>query len=175
MRSNIRLARQHGAALVIGLILLAIITLLAVVGMNVSNSELQSATSEQLRLRAFQAAETGVENAIADTVFKVGTTPGAKQVSAAIGIAGSPINPADGKAMDSYKTTVQYCGEAPIAPKGFTIGSFTAFHYSIASDGSSARGALSRLEQGVYQINQTGQQDSFAALPAAPGGGAGCT
>ena len=54
-------SRQRGAALVIGLILLVVITLLAVVGMNIANTELASATSEQLRLRAFNAAETGIE------------------------------------------------------------------------------------------------------------------
>ena len=53
--------KQRGAALVIGLILLVVITLLAVVGMNIANTELASATSEQLRLRAFNAAETGLE------------------------------------------------------------------------------------------------------------------
>ncbi len=54
-------SKQRGAALVIGLILLVVITLLAVVGMNIANTELASATSEQLRLRAFNAAETGLE------------------------------------------------------------------------------------------------------------------
>ena len=54
-------SRQRGAALIIGLILLVVITLLAVVGMNIANTELASATSEQLRLRAFNAAETGLE------------------------------------------------------------------------------------------------------------------
>ena len=56
-----RNSKQRGAALVIGLILLVVITLLAVVGMNIANVELASATSEQLRLRAFNAAETGLE------------------------------------------------------------------------------------------------------------------
>jgi type IV pilus assembly protein PilX len=56
-----RHSKQRGAALVIGLILLVVITLLAVVGMNIANTELASATSEQLRLRAFNAAETGLE------------------------------------------------------------------------------------------------------------------
>lgn len=173
MRRNIRLSRHHGAALVIGLILLAIITLLAVVGMNISNAELQSATSEQLRLRAFQAAETGIENGMVDTVFKVSATPGTKEVSAAIGIAGSPINPADGKAMDAYKTTVSYCGESFVAPEGFSSTGFTAFHYSILSEGSSARNANSRLEQGTYRVNATGGQNSFGALVA--GGPDGCS
>ena len=52
---------QRGAALVMGLILLTVITLLAVVGMNIANTELAGATSDQLRMRAFNAAESGLE------------------------------------------------------------------------------------------------------------------
>ena len=46
MKRTCSKSRERGAALVIGLILLGIITLLAVVGMNISNAELASATSE---------------------------------------------------------------------------------------------------------------------------------
>jgi Tfp pilus assembly protein PilX len=156
-----RKSRQRGAALIIGLILLAIITLLAVVGMNISNSELASATSEQLRMRSFRAAETGLEHGL-DDMFKVAAKPGAKLVSPKpVEVAGSPKD-ADKNAIDNYVTTIEYQGEGNIV-SGFTS-KFSAFHYSVASRGTSARNATSNLEQGAYTVNDTGGQQSYAPL-----------
>ncbi|HSN72358.1 MAG TPA: PilX N-terminal domain-containing pilus assembly protein, partial [Steroidobacteraceae bacterium] len=56
--------RQRGAALIIGLVLLLILTLLAVAGMNTATLELQMAGNEQYQQRAFEAAETAIEQAI---------------------------------------------------------------------------------------------------------------
>ena len=159
--STVRKSRQTGAALIIGLILLAIITLLAVVGMNISNSELASATSEQLRMRSFRAAETGLEHGL-DEMFKVAAKPGAKLVSPEpVAVAGSPLNSSK-KAIDNYVTTIEFRGEGNIVT-GFTS-KFSAFHYSVASQGTSARNASTALEQGAYIVNDTGGQQSFAPL-----------
>jgi type IV pilus assembly protein PilX len=56
--------RQSGAALVVGLILLVVITVLAVSGMNTATTELAMARNAQNYENAFQAAETGLEQAI---------------------------------------------------------------------------------------------------------------
>ena len=61
--------RQRGAALVIGLLLLVIITVLAVSGMNTATTELAIARNDQGYENAFQAAETGLEQAIAQGAF----------------------------------------------------------------------------------------------------------
>ena len=58
------LARQRGAALVVGMIMLAILTLLAITAMNTSSTELVMAGNEQFRERAFQMAEAGIEQAV---------------------------------------------------------------------------------------------------------------
>jgi Tfp pilus assembly protein PilX len=156
-----RKSRQRGAALIIGLILLAIITLLAVVGMNISNSELASATSEQLRMRSFRASETGLEHGM-DDIIKVAAKPGAKLVSPEpVGVAGSPLD-SDKKAIDNYVTTVEFRGEGNIV-NGFT-NKFSAVHYSVASRGTSARNASTNLEVGAYIVNDTGGQQSYAPL-----------
>ena len=160
MRNTHRNLRQRGAALVIGLILLAIITLLAVVGMNMSNSELQSASSEQLRLRAFQAAETGIEYGMI-SMFDVSAKPGASATSGLKDVPDSPTD-ADNKAIDKYSTTVAYRGEG--VPEGYGS-NFTGFHYSISVEGTSARGAKAQHEQGAYVVNATGNQQSFTKLP----------
>ena len=54
--------RQHGAALVTGLILLLVLTLLAVSGMNSASLEFMMAGNEQYCANAFSAAEAGRKN-----------------------------------------------------------------------------------------------------------------
>jgi type IV pilus assembly protein PilX len=69
------IGKQQGAALVIGLVLLVVLTLLAVTGMNTASSELLMAGNEQYRQNAFQASEAGIEQALSDlpTVPQSGT------------------------------------------------------------------------------------------------------
>ena len=57
--------QQRGAALVVGLILLVVVTVLAISGMNTATTELAMARNDQNNENAFQAAETGVENSLA--------------------------------------------------------------------------------------------------------------
>jgi len=60
---------ERGAALVVGLILLVVITVLAISGMNTATTELAMARNDQNYENAFQAAETGLEQAIAQGSF----------------------------------------------------------------------------------------------------------
>jgi len=164
MGISTRNSRQHGAALIVGLILLAIITLLAVVGMNISNAELSSATSEQLRLRAFQAAEGGVEHGLIEMKF-VGTTAesGDGKTFDPEPAAGSPED-ADGNALDTYTNTIAFRGNAPVS--GYSGKDFMAYHYSIISEGKSSRNATARHESGAYIVGSGGgSANSFGALP----------
>lgn len=68
--------KQSGAALVVGLILLVVITVLAVSGMNTATTQLAMARNDQTYENAFQAAETGLEAALAQGQFNTlaGTT-----------------------------------------------------------------------------------------------------
>jgi len=61
--------RQNGAALVVGLILLVVVTVLAISGMNTATTELAMARNDQNYENAFQAAETGLEQAIAQNQY----------------------------------------------------------------------------------------------------------
>ncbi|HET8692290.1 MAG TPA: PilX N-terminal domain-containing pilus assembly protein, partial [Steroidobacteraceae bacterium] len=53
--------RQQGAALVIGLVLLLVLTILAVSGVFTSTMELRMVGNTQNQERAFQAAEVAIE------------------------------------------------------------------------------------------------------------------
>ena len=68
--------QQSGAALIVGLILLVVITILAVSGMNPATTALAMARNDQNHENAFQAAETGLETALGQGQFNTvaGTT-----------------------------------------------------------------------------------------------------
>ena len=63
---------QQGAALIVGLLLLVVITILAVSGMNTATTELAMARNDQTYENVFQAAESGLENALAQPTFNPG-------------------------------------------------------------------------------------------------------
>jgi len=155
-------ASQRGAALVVGLIMLVVLTILAITGMNVASTELVMAGTEQDRVRAFSAAETGIERA-ARVVGDVGTAPGAELTVAATDVDGSSVNASTGAATEQYETVTRYRGENTICP-GSTQNDVVAFHYEIESEGTAARGAESVHTQGVYICNVTGGQESFGPL-----------
>lgn len=67
MKRNI--GNQRGAALIVGLILLVVVTVLAIAGMNTATTELAIARNDQNYENAFQAAETGLETALAQGRF----------------------------------------------------------------------------------------------------------
>jgi len=149
-------ARQKGAALVVGLILLLILTLLAVTGMNTASTELVMAGNEQFRQNAFQASETGIEQALA-VLRTVPQTGGA--VTGAVTPVTAATNP-----DDQYQTTTTYEGEdANVA--GFSAGKFTAFHYQIDSAGTSSRNANAVHSQGAYVIQNSAGSGTFGPLP----------
>jgi len=60
---------QTGAVLVVGLILMVIITILAISGMNTATTEIAIARNDKNNENAFQAAETGLEQALAQGRF----------------------------------------------------------------------------------------------------------
>jgi type IV pilus assembly protein PilX len=136
---------QKGAALVIGLLLLAILTLLAITGMNTATTELAMAGNEQFRHNAFEAAETGIEQGL--SVLPTVPQAAAPTIVAPTAVPGSPT--------DRYTTSTQYQGEDVNIP-GFSVGKFVGFHYEITSTGTSARNATDTHVQGAFVIQKAG-------------------
>jgi type IV pilus assembly protein PilX len=137
--------KQRGAALVVGLLLLVVLTLLAVSGMNMASTELVMAGNEQYRSNAFHAAETGIEQAL--SVLSTVPQTGAATVVAATEVPGSDV--------DEYTTSSRYIGDDLNVP-GFSAGKFVGLHYEITSTGTSARNANAQHMQGAYVIQSTG-------------------
>ena len=149
-------SRQRGAALVIGLVLLLILTLLAVSGMSTSSMELVMAGNEQYRQKAFQASDTGLEHAL--TVL-----PTVSQSCNAVEV---PANSEDTPAPDNqYTVTAQYEGDGS-PPSGFTLDQYTAIHYEVVSSGKSARNTKAENTQGALIVQSKGSGGpSFGCLP----------
>lgn len=146
-----RHARQQGAALVVGLLLLVIITLLAVTGMTTANTELIMAGNEQQRQNGFRAAETGVDAAIRSiNKNEVNTIPGTCLKSAVTDVFAS--------SSDKYATGSAYLGSGGLVV-GWGVNSGEANFYEVRSAGAGARGARTEVTQGVVKISSlTGAQ-----------------
>ena len=145
-------SRQRGAALVVGLIMLVMLTLLAVSGMNSASVELVMAGNEQYRHQAFQASGTGIERAL--TVLA--SVPQTKLPTDV------PERTVEGT-KDTYLTSSQYLGDDLDLP-GFSSGKFIGFHYQISSTGRSARGAQSQQIQGAFIIQNAGGGGDFNSI-----------
>jgi type IV pilus assembly protein PilX len=130
---------ERGAALVVAMVLLVILTLLAISGMNTATTELVMAGNEMYQENAFQAAETGIERTAATSAFNPATPPAAPPPT---------ITLASG---DRYAATVQPLGSSP-PPPGYTIGEFSAENFEIRSTGMSLRNAQTEHVQGLFLI-----------------------
>jgi hypothetical protein len=139
--STLGLQRQQGAALVIGLILLLVLTLLAVSGMNSASLEFIMAGNEQYRSNAFQAAEAGIEQTIAQGAFNPA--------------GGVPALNGATTATDSWATTVTpQLGGVPLpAIWGNSWNSFSTYHFEILSIGTALRSATANNLQGLAVIS----------------------
>ena len=136
-------AAQRGAALVIAMILLVILTLLAISGMNTATTELLMAGNEKYQENAFQAAETGIERTMAAAVFNPAALPPATPPTVDLG---------DG---NNFSAIVLPRGSSP-PPPGYTLGTFGAEHFEIQSTGNSRRNATSSHVQGIFMVVPTG-------------------
>ncbi len=138
---------QRGAALVIGLVLLLILTLLAITGMNTATTELVMAGNEQFRRAAAMASTAGIEEAIAD-IGTVPTVPGAAPTR----VQDVPVGVA---ATDRFTTSTRYVGEETGLPQS-SVDRFIGLHYEIVSTGTSARNASDQQVQGVFVVAGAG-------------------
>lgn len=139
------LRRQRGAALIVGLLLLLVLTLLAISGMNTASLELVMAGNTQYQANAFQAAESGIERALDEGDF----VPGA----VAERIPATGVEPMPGNAAAFVATvTSALDGAAQPAMWGSSWDAFSTFHFDISSVGTSARNAIATNTQGIAVI-----------------------
>ncbi len=145
--------QQNGAALVVGLMLLVVITVLAVSGMNTATTELAVARNDQNYENAFQAAETGLEAAL--TQGKYNTTSTAT-VSKTI------------TANEKVSATIQFEGSTIVPDRAFSLGLGTgiaAYHFIATSSSESRRLPGSQTDR---DSTATHTQAFYVVGPGAP-------
>jgi type IV pilus assembly protein PilX len=145
--------RQQGAALVVGLILLVVITVLAISGMNTATTELAMARNAQNYENAFQAAETGLEQALGQGQFS--TLASVAMVK--------PIN-----TFDSVSTSIAFEDSTLVPDKAFSLGSgsgVSAYHFLATSQAESRRSLSSTTDR---DSRATHTQAFYIVGPEAP-------
>jgi type IV pilus assembly protein PilX len=113
---------QQGAALIVGLLLLVVITVLAVSGMNTATTELAMARNDQTSENVFQSAEKGLETALAQGLF-----------STAAPIVVTPAT----TTYEEISATIQYEDSTLVPDQAFSLGAgsgISAHHFIVTSD-----------------------------------------
>ncbi len=139
-------ARERGAALFVGLVLLLVMTVFGVSGMSTATLELAMAGNVQAQQDAFQAAETGIDIAISGGDF---TT------LAAVTLPSITV----GDAEVIVETTFQQSTGVPDSAFSLGIGissTVQAYHFDVVAVASGPRGATSTHRQSFYVVGPGG-------------------
>lgn len=134
---------QSGAALIVGLILLLILTMLGISGMQTSTFELLQANNSQYAQNAFESAETGIDRAM---------IPAGLNTAIPVIV---PETPMDTGSVNSYASQTRFALATNVPQGLFSLGSgggFQAYHFDIDSTGRSARNARTDLRQSFYVV-----------------------
>jgi type IV pilus assembly protein PilX len=138
--------RARGAALPVALILLLIFTLFGVSTLGNATLDLRVAANAQNQSQAFQAAERGVDVAMATTV------PDTTQAVTNF----TPIVTPEGDRIDYEMRFDEDNGVTDVPTGGFSLGAgvgFQAMHFELAATATSTRGATAAVTQGYYVVS----------------------
>ncbi len=153
MNTLMNLQRQDGAALVVGLVLLVVITVLAISGMNTATTELAMARNDQNYENAFQAAETGLEQALSQGLFNT-LVPSDLQQN---------IN-----LNDEVRTVIVFKDSTLVPDRAFSLGvgsGIAAYHFNATATAESKRDAGGTTDRDASAIHS---QAFYVVGPEAP-------
>ncbi len=145
--------RQRGAALVVGLVLLVVVTVLAISGMNTATTELAMARNDQNFENAFQAAETGIEQALSQGSFN----------TLADVTINSTIN-----ANDSVSTVIAFENSTMVPDRAFSLGvgsGIAAYHFVVTATAQSVRESGNTTDRDSSAVHS---QAFYVVGPEAP-------
>ena len=150
MKRPRQMRTQNGAALVVSLILLVIITVLAISGMNTATTELAMARNDE---NAFQAAETGLARALAEIGFD---TSGRAQLTTTI------------NDNDSVTAQTRFEGSTIVPDRAFSLDAgsgFAAYHFLATASSQSRRSPWSTSDR---DAKATHTQAFYVVGPQSP-------
>ena len=137
-----RLARQRGTTLIVGLLLLTVVMLLGLAGADSANIERQLARNEQFRENAASAASAGIEYAISRIVSSPLPDSDVAPYSAAASLPDS---------IERFETVTRFVGFEATLPQSGGL-SLAGAHFEITSTGYSAGRAIDRQRAGVMLV-----------------------
>jgi hypothetical protein len=148
--------KQQGAALVVGLILLVVVTVLAISGMNTATTELAIARNDQNYENAFQAAETGLETAISQGRFDT--------------LAETELQNIDvpARANDTVTAVIQFETSTLVPDRAFSLGvgsGIAAYHFTATATAESSRAAGEVTDRDASAVHT---QAFYVVGPEAP-------
>ncbi len=132
--------RQQGAALVVGLVLLLVLTILAVSGVFTSTMELRMVRNTQSQERAFQAAEVAIENALANPLLNTSVP----EIQAPV------ANP--NSVNDQYSYTLAHTCTSLVPIDGWGVVANSAYHFQVNASGTGPDNAVAQHVQGFFVI-----------------------
>ena len=153
MKMMTTIKKQQGAALVVGLILLVVITVLAISGMNTATTELAMARNDQNYENAFQAAETGLEEILGMGAFNT--------------LAGATVTETI-TTHDSVTAQIQYEDSTIVPDNAFSLGAgsgIAAYHFLATAQAESRRAPGSTTDR---DSTATHTQAFYIVGPSAP-------
>ncbi len=144
--------RQRGAALVVGLILLMVLTVLAISTVRTASLELTMTGNAQFRQRAFQLAESGIAETLGAIDSRARPLPADCAEAFGSEVRLEPL-------AGSYATRVCFVGSTPPLTSGSSLGSgkLREDHYEVTSTGrTDQRGARAQHVQGLSRLAPEG-------------------
>lgn len=143
--------RQQGAALIVGLVLLLVLTVLGVTGINISTLELRMTENEQANELAFQAAETGIDIALSGPV------------STAAPVTYTDVEVYDASPDVQYSAQLACVGTTRVPDGAYSDNeSAQALHFDATSVGiHDSRNAVSSHTQSVYIVGPAPANPNF--------------
>jgi Tfp pilus assembly protein PilX len=142
---NASRTRQHGAALVVGLVLLMVLTVLAISTMRTATLELTMAGNAQYRENAFQLAESGIAAVLQDVEQRRAAALPVEDCDTAVPGPEVDVPELGGR----YQTRICLVGSTVDYP-GSSVGQLRQLHYRIESWGRAQRNAETRHVRGFY-------------------------
>lgn len=140
---------QRGAALVIALLLLVILTLVAIAGTNTTVAELRMAGGRQSSVTAFQVAESAVAAALGCELAPLVTGSVDRLTEADCGTTVTVDDTGDHE-FDIRRDPV---GDGSVLPEGMSLGGeLQTLHFVIDARAEAGRGARAEVTQGYYTI-----------------------
>lgn len=146
---------QHGTVLAICLLLLLVVAVIGTSAVLTATLELRMAGNFEAQARAFQAAEFGIEEAIASPDLDTAYTLASPKVVPASGV--DP--PVPGSPPDRYRYRLYYDTSAGTTsvPDAAAVGpGVSALHFVVEATGRSSRGAEDVHVQSFYLLVPTG-------------------